>query len=261
MGAGQKAAILKKVTSVLLAILVVWLLNGMYAHHQTTSVLVQEVDHLKATNSALTKEADDLKATDGVLTKEINDLKAIDGNLTKQVDDLKTTNGNLTKQVNDLKTTNGALVKFMVKQLVKDSESSATTRFFGLKKFLDSNETTKAGDSFLCKGLSWHLKFRHTSELGDYLGVYLCHDISDFFGYTFRHWSANATFNLTLANYQNLNGNNQTEDWSYVFEKNKEYHCYGQPKFVRISDLKFGFFVFGLNFQVQIKSLELNLID
>ena len=50
----RKTGILKKWAAVLLAILVVWWLDRMNVHYQT-SLLVEEVDDLKATNGALLK--------------------------------------------------------------------------------------------------------------------------------------------------------------------------------------------------------------
>ena len=285
------STILKTVAAVLLAILVVFLLNRMYVQYQTISSLMQEVDlHLKATNGALTKEVDglkvtngalkkeldDLKATNGALTKEVDDLKATNGALNKEVDDLKATNGALNKEVDDLKATNGALTKEFedlkatnrshaeskVKQLVKDSESNATIQFRDARKFLDSDEKEKLGESFRCSGLSWHLYYKKVYFLGleENLQVFVCHDISDFFGHTFRDWSANATFDLTMVNHDDK-AKSETRNFNNVFEKNSQYHCRGYI-FGTISDLYNGFIKDDASdFKLQFNSLQLNLIE
>ena len=216
------STILKTTAVVLLAVFVVWLLNGMYAHYQITSSLAQEVGNLKTTNDALTKQVDQLKAI------------------------------------------SGAQAKFMVKQLVKDSRNSTKIKFRDAQKFLDSDEREKLDESFRCNGLSWHLYFKKINYgfgwKEDNLQVYVCHDITDFFGYTFRDWSVNATFDLTMINHEDK-AKSKTEHFNQLFEKKSKYHCWA-GMFDAISDLHNGFVEDdAIDFKVQFNSLQLKLID
>ena len=249
----------------------------VYICYQNSS-LVTENGNLKATNGALVKEVSDLKGkynqtsalvgdlktTNGALVKEMDDLKEKYNQTSALVGDLKATKDALVKEVSDLKAANGTRVqvKSMMKRLMKGFEGSTTTRFGGISNYLNTDGKRKAGESFTLKGLSWHLLFE-PPIFGSYLEVHLCLDTTDFFGYTFSHWSANATFDLTLVNHEEKK-KSITENFSSddMFEKNSKYHCYGTSRFVRIADLYGGFVKHdALEFEVQIKSVEFDLFD
>lgn len=239
----------------------------------TNGALSEKIDTLEATNGALTGKVDVLKTMNGLLIKGVDHLKTINDALTKEVDDLKTTNGALIKEVDNLKATNGALIKeldtlkatngtqakFVVNRLLKESNNSTTIRFGDLNKFLYSDGGgVGVSESFRCNGLFWHLFLERSSD--GYLEVYLCHDIKDFFGYTFRDWSVNATFDLTLVN--EFEWYSKTWSASNLFEKNSKDHCFGLLTMVRVKELNDGFIEENaLDFQVKFKSLEANLID
>ena len=228
MRSTQKATIL--VAVVLLAVLVVWLLNGLYVRYQTTSSLAQEVDHLKATNGALTKQVDDLKATNDALTKEVDYLIA----------------------------TNVAQANCMV----KDSKGNTTIQLRDVRKFLDSNdsnETRKVSESFRCNGLSWHLYYKRLSSWWkDLLEVYVCHDMTDFFGYRFGNWSVSGTFDLTMVNHDDME-KSKTRYFSHVLEKNAKNRCYGM-EYIGIGELYDGFVKEdAIDFKLQMNGLHLTL--
>lgn len=204
-------------------------------------------------------------STNRDLVKDVDYLKETKGDLVKEVDYLKKTNRNLVKEVDDLKAISSAQAKYMVNQLVKNSENSTTTTFRGIGEFLGSDGTRKAGETFHCNGLPWYLRVTHTSKFEGNLGVFLCYDITDFFGYRFLNWSANATFSLTMVN-QDAEEKSKTEHFtaSRMFERSfiDQTQCHGAPSFVRISDLYGGFVKQdSLKFKVEFKNLEFDLID
>ena len=260
-----KTAILKIGTAVLLTILVLCLLNRMYVQYQTINSLMQETDDLKATNGALVREVEDLKEKFN-RTSALVDLKATNGALVREVENLKE-KFNRTSASVDLKATNGDLIKYIVKQLVQKSESLTATYMGDIKKFLDSNETVKKSESFRLKGLFWHISLeRSIGEYEGQLGVYLCNDITEFFGFRYRDWSVNVTFDLMLMDHNTKQDLGRTiynsRKFSNVFEKNSKHNCYGSPMFYRIESLYRGFVKEGaLDVVVQVKKLELNLID
>ena len=229
----QKAKILKILVAVLLVFLLVWLLKEMCFQHLTISFLVKKVNHLNATKVALANEADYLKATNVALTKEIDGIKE----------------------------TNRAQAEYRREQLAKDSERNTTIQLRDVRKFLDSHEKEKLGESFRCSGLSWHLYFeKFSSWMENQLLVYVCHDKTDFFGYRFGDWSVSATFDLTMVNHGDKE-KSKTLHFSNVFEKNSQYHCYGEL-FGAISDLYDGFVRDdAIDFKLQFNSLQLKLID
>ena len=184
------------------------------------------------------------------------------GFMNKEFRDLKANYYKASAQVEALTTSNDALLKFMVKQLVKDSERNATTQFGDLLGFLDADKRGKVGEVFRCNGLSWQLYVRRPIKHDDYVGVYLCHHITDFFGYNFHDWSANLTFNLTLVNHV-AKEKSKTKETSYTYKKTLVGvdRCFGWYNFISIHDLYSGF-VKGdsLEFEVKFKSLDVDLI-
>ena len=92
------------------------------------------------------------------------------------------------------------------------------------------------------------------------MDVYLCHNITEFFGYNFHDWSATVTFSVTLVNHDHKE-NSKTKEVSHVFEKNSEHNCFGWARFISIGDLYSGFAKEdALDFEVQFKSLEIYLV-
>ena len=242
--------------------------------NEATNVLIKKVNDWKEKYNRTRALVGDLKATNGVLDKELNDLKEKYNQTSALIDDLKTTNGALVKEmddlkekynqtsalVEDLKVKNAAEAKSMVKQLAKGFKGNTTTRFGGIRNYLDASGKRKAGESFSLNGLSWHLLFERSSD-GRFLAVHLCHDFTDFFGHTFRDWSAAVTFDLTLVNHDDKAKSKTLNFSNRVYEKNVQYHCWGSGRFVRISDLYGGFIKDdALEFEVQIKSVDLDLI-
>lgn len=138
-----------------------------------------------------------------------------------------------------------------------------TTKLGGLLDFLDSDERRRCSKPIRCNGLSWHLLFKHIAVSGckRHLGVYLCHDITELFGYNFHHWSANVTFALKLVNHDQEKSS-KTEETSHVFEKNSVHcRCFGLPRFISDSDLYSGFVKQdAIDFEVQFKGMEVDLI-
>ena len=167
----------------------------------------------------------------------------------------------LAKEVDDLK------VKLMVNEhlsTIKDSESNATIQFRDVRKFLDSDEKEKHGESFHFNDLSWHLSIKKISyslkdQPDQFLAVYVCHDISDFFGYRFNDWYLHATFNLKMVSHDQKR-KSFTEHFVGLFEKSESYDCLGKIFFVPIGDLYDGFVKDdAIDFELQFNNLKLLL--
>lgn len=152
-------------------------------------------------------------------------------------------------------------VKFTVKQLAKDSQSTSAATKIELKKILDPKNLRRRNESFRINGLPWYLIFELFKNEEEYLAMYLCEDITDIFGYPFGHWLAKVTFDLTLVNHEAKEKSKTVEFREKKLEKNAEYRCWG-TKFILISDLYDGFVKEdSIDIEVRIKSMEVDLFE